>query len=49
MKNAFTILKKVEKIKEKVQNISVILEITASVCGKPINFLKEKGIKIISA
>ena len=36
MKDALTILKKIERIKEKVQNASVILETNAPVCSKSI-------------
>ncbi len=48
MKDALTILKKVEKIKGKVLNASVVLETSAPVCSKSIKFLEEKGIEIIS-
>ena len=48
MKDALTIVKKIEKIKEKVQNASVVLETSAPVCSKSIKFLEEKGIEIIS-
>ena len=48
MKDALAILKKVEKIKETVQNASVIIETNAPVCSKSIKFLKEKSIEIIS-
>jgi transposase len=48
MKDALAIIKKVEKIKEKMQSASVVLETTAPVCSKSIKLLKEKGIKIIS-
>jgi len=47
MKDALTILKKVEKIKEKVQGASVILETSAPVCSKSIKFLKENGIDVV--
>ena len=48
MKDALIILKKVEKIKEKVQDASIVLETTAPVCSKSIKFLKENGVDIIS-
>ena len=47
MKDALIILKKVEKIKEKNQNASVILETSAPVCSKSIKFLKENGVDIL--
>ena len=47
MKDVLTILKKVEKIKEKVQNASIILETSAPVCSKSIKFLKENGVDIL--
>ena len=49
MKDALTILKKVEKIKEKIQGASVILETSAPVCSKSIKFLKENGVDIIKS
>ena len=48
MKDTLIILKKVEKIKEKVQDASIVLETTAPVCSKSITFLKENGVEIIS-
>ena len=48
MKDTLIILKKVDKIKEKVQSASVDLETSAPVCSKSIKFLEEKGIEIIS-
>ena len=48
MKDALIVLKKIDKIKEKVQEASVVLETTAPVCSKSIKFLKKKSIKIIS-
>jgi hypothetical protein len=38
MKDALAIFKKVEKLKEKVQNASVGLETSAPVCSKSFNF-----------
>jgi hypothetical protein len=48
MKDALLILKKVEQIKEKIQNASVVLETSAPVCSKSIKFLNEKGIDVVS-
>ena len=48
MKDALIILKKVEKINEKEPNASVVLETSAPVCSKSINFLNEKGIDVVS-
>jgi len=48
MKDASIILKKVEQIKGKVQNASVVLETSAPVCSKSIKFLNEKGIDVVS-
>ena len=48
MKDALIILKKVEKIKEKVQDASIVLETTAPVCSKSIKFLREHNIEVIS-
>jgi CRISPR/Cas system-associated endonuclease Cas1 len=48
LKDALLILKKVEQIKEKVQNASVVLETSAPVCSKSINFLNDKGIDVVS-
>lgn len=47
MKDALIILKKVEKINEKVPNASVVLETSAPVCSKSIKFLNEKGIDVV--
>ena len=47
MKDALIILKKVEKIKEKVQDASIVLETTAPVCRKSIKFLKEHDMDIL--
>ena len=47
MKDAITILKKAEIIKEKVPNASVSLETTAPVCSKSIKFLKENGVEVL--
>ena len=46
MKDAVTILKKAEKIKEKVLNALVMVETNAPVCSKSIKFLKENGIRV---
>jgi len=48
MKDALIILKKAEKIIEKVMGASVILETNAPVCSKSIKFLNEKGIDVVS-
>jgi len=48
LKDALLILKKVDQIKEKVQNVSVVLETSAPVCSKSINFLNDKGIDVVS-
>ena len=47
MKDALGILKKVEKIKDKIQGASVILETSAPVCRKSIKFLKENGVYVV--
>ena len=47
MKDAIIILKKIEKIKEKVQNASVVLKTNAPVCSKSIKFLKDKGVDVL--
>jgi len=47
MKDALTILKKVEKIKEKVPTASVALETTAPICSKSIKFLEEKDVDVL--
>jgi hypothetical protein len=47
MKDALGILKKVEKIKDKIQGASVILETSAPVCSKSIKFLKENGVDVV--
>ncbi len=49
MNDALTIIKKVEKIKEKVQSVSVDLETSAPVCSKSIKFLKENNMDIVFA
>jgi hypothetical protein len=49
MKDALAILKKVEKIKEKVPNASVALETNAPVCSKSIKFLEEKDVDILKS
>ena len=46
MKDALTILKKAEKIKEKALNASVIVETNAPVCSKSIQFFKDNGIVV---
>jgi len=47
MKDALGVLKKVEKIKDKIQGASVILETSAPVCSKSIKFLKENGVYVV--
>ena len=47
MKDALGILKKVEKIKDKIQGASVVLETSAPVCSKSIKFLKENGVDVV--
>jgi hypothetical protein len=47
MKDALTIVKKIEKIKEKVQSASVDLETSSPVCSKSIQFLKENNVEVI--
>jgi hypothetical protein len=47
MKDALTIIKKVEKIKGKVQSASVDLETSAPVCSRSIKFLKENNMDIV--
>ena len=49
MKDALPIVKKVEKIKEKVQGASVVLETSAPVCSKSIKFLKENGVDFLKS
>ena len=49
MKDALTILKRAEKIKEKALNARIVLETNAPVCSKSIEFLKDKGISVITA
>ena len=44
MKDALTILKRAEKIKEKALNALVMVETNAPVCSKSIKFLKDNGI-----
>lgn len=46
MKDALTIIKKIQKIKEKVPNASVALETNAPVCSKSIKFLNEKNVAV---
>jgi len=46
MKDALTIIKKVGKIKGKVQSASVDLKISAPVCSKSIKFLKENNVDL---
>jgi hypothetical protein len=46
MKDALTILKRVENIKEKALNASVGVETNAPVCSKSIKFLKDNGIVV---
>ena len=48
MKDAVTILKKAEKIKEKALNTWVVVETNAPVCSKSIKFLKENGISLVT-
>ena len=48
MKDAVTILKKAEKIKEKVLNALVMVETNAPVCSKSIKFLKDNGISVVT-
>jgi len=48
MKDALLILKKVETIKEKIQDASVIIETSAPVCSKSIKFLEKNGVDIVS-
>jgi hypothetical protein len=48
MKDAVTILKKAEKIKEKALNAWVVVETNAPVCSKSIKFLKENGISVVA-
>jgi hypothetical protein len=47
MKDALAILKKVEKIKEKVPNASVALETNAPICSKSIKFLEENDVDVL--
>ena len=47
MKDTLTILKKVEKIKGKIQGASVVLETSAPVCSKSIRFLQESGVDVV--
>ena len=47
MKDALAIVKKVEKIKEKVQSASVGLETSTPVCSKSIKFLTENNVDIV--
>jgi hypothetical protein len=48
MKDAVTILKRAEKIKEKALNAWVIVETNAPVCSKSIKFLKDNGISVVT-
>ena len=48
MKDALTILKKAEKIKEKAFHARVIVETSAPVCSKSIKFLKDNGIRVVT-
>ena len=48
MKDALSIAKKAEKIKEKIPNASITLETSASVCSKSIKFLERYGISVSS-
>jgi len=48
MKDAVTILKKAEKIKEKALNARVVLETNAPVCSKSIKCLKDNGISVVT-
>ena len=48
MKDAVTILKRAEKIKEKALNAWVVVETNAPVCRKSIKFLKENGISVVA-
>ena len=48
MKDALAILKKAEKIKEKALNSWVIVETSAPVCSKSIEFLKDNGIRVVT-
>lgn len=51
MKDALTIIKKIEKIKEKIkekiQGASVVLQTNAPVCSKSIKFLEENGVDVV--
>ena len=49
MKDALIILKKAEKIKEKVMDASVILKTNAPVCSKSIKFLNQSGIGVLKS
>ncbi len=49
IKDALTILKKAEQIKEKVQNASVVLETSAPVCSKSIKFLEKNGVEVLKS
>ncbi len=44
-----TIIIKVEKIKQKVMDTSVILETNAPVCSKSIKFLSERGVGVLKS
>ena len=49
MKDALGILKKAEKIKEKVPNASVTLKTSAPVCSKSIKFLEDNNIEALKS
>ena len=49
MKDAVSILKKAEKIKEKVPNASVFLKTSAPVCSKSIKFLEDNNIEVLKS
>lgn len=46
MKDALTIVKKIEKIKSKEKEILFVLKTSAPVCSKSVNFLKENSITV---
>ena len=47
MKDAVTIFKKAETLRESVPSASVTLETTAPVCSKSIKFLKEHDVNVV--
>ncbi|MDC3237390.1 hypothetical protein OAT93_01515 [bacterium] len=47
MKDALGVLKKTEKIKEKVPGAKISLETNAPVCSKSIKFLQENDINVV--